>query len=124
MENYKNYSMTDVAFEIITNTKDGLVFKDLFNEVAKLQNLDVESNDEYISNFFTNLSLDGRFIILKNNVVDLTNRHTLKEREVDLQSLYDESEEEAVEIEYDNDDPSDDESTLKGEDEESSEENY
>lgn len=124
MENYKNYSMTDVAFEIITNTKDGLVFKDLFNEVARLQNLDVESNDEYISNFFTNLSLDGRFIILKNNVVDLTNRHTLKEREVDLQSLYDESEEEAVEIEYDNDDPSDDESTLKGEDEESSEENY
>lgn len=124
MENYKNYSMTDVAFDILTNTKNGIVFKDLFKEVCELQKLDVESNDEYISNFFTNLSLDGRFIILKNNVVDLKNRHKLAEINVDLQSLYDESEGEGDDIEDDDDDLSDDESTLKGEDEDSSEENY
>ena len=70
-ENYKNESMVDVAYSVLSRKNSVTGFNDLFNEVADKLELTIDQKADAISNFYTNLSLDGRFVNLGDNQWDL-----------------------------------------------------
>lgn len=86
MENSK--SMLDVAYEIACENNGPISFKDLVNEVASRLAMNEEELNKRISRFYTNLSLDGRFVTLGENVWDLRNRHTFDKVKIDMKDVY------------------------------------
>ncbi len=100
----------DVAYNCLLNQKDGMTFKDLWAVVREqLGYTDVIANKK-VSQFYTNLSLDGRFASLENNVWNLKSHCKYTDvavREEDLEEP--EEEEEDVEEEEEETEPSDDE---------------
>lgn len=106
VENYKNESLVDVAYSILRDRKDEISFQDLYNEVCLKHELNEAQKTEYVSTFFTNLSLDGRFVTLKNNFWDLRERHIYDKVHVDLNAIYediDQDSRESIDDEVDED---------------------
>jgi len=87
-------SMTDVAYDILTSKKRQISFSKLWEDVSKTCKV---SNDK-IAQFYSDLSLDSRFVSLKENKWDLTERRKYAESHVDLS-----------EIELDEDEPEENE---------------
>lgn len=117
MKDYKNCSMTDCAFDVLSNVKGEISFKELFDEVCKLQEISDDKKEDLIADLFTLLNLDGRFAVLKNNMVDLRSRRTYDEIKVDMQSLYDIEESVDSESEDEDSDEDEDSKILNGDDE-------
>ena len=110
----KTRSMTDVAYEIMSKKKKAVPFKKLWEEVIEKAGLDADKASERIAQFYTDMTLDGRFTSLKENKWDLKERHKFEEVYVDLNNYEDDEEEE--EDTYDDD--LDGENIHKNDDEE------
>lgn len=61
----------DVAFEHLTDHKEGLPFKELWAAVREQLGYDDKLAARKMSQFYTDLSLDGRFVDLENNTWNL-----------------------------------------------------
>ena len=95
-ENYKNESMVDVAYSILKNEGTILSFTELFDKVAeKLELTESEKNDR-ISSFYTDISLDGRLVNVKDNKWDLRVNQKYENVQMDINNVYAEMEEEAI----------------------------
>lgn len=126
-------SNLDVAFDLIVNTGKEVSFKEIWEEVIRVQGYDEEIAKRLMGQFYTNLSLDGRFVTLGDNKWDLRSRHTFDKVHIDMNDVYSDVEttsdedvdEEDVEynkmLEGDSEEKDDEESL--GEDEEEKEEN-
>ena len=126
-------SNLDVAFDLIVNTGKEVSFKEIWEEVIRVQGYDEETAKRLMGQFYTNLSLDGRFVTLGDNKWDLRSRHTFDKVLIDMNDVYSDVEttsdedvdEEDVEynkmLEGDSEEKDDEESL--GEDEEEKEEN-
>jgi len=88
MENYKNESMVDVAFSVLTDAGSTVKFKDLYNSVCEKLELSEEERADRISNFYTNLSLDGRFVTLGETEWDLRSRQKYEKVHIDMNDVY------------------------------------
>ncbi len=115
-KDYKNCSMADCAFGILSSMEGEISFKELFEEVCRLQEIPEDKKGDLIADLFTSLNLDGRFAVLKNNMVDLRSRRKYDEIKVDMQSLYDA--EEASEGSSDDSGDDEDEESKEDEDDE------
>lgn len=89
-------SLLDYGYEIISASKEPISFIDLFNKIVEAADLKLSQNEAKtkMSKVYTQLSLDGRFILLTNNTWDLKVRH--KYEQINLDTLdaaaYDEEE--------------------------------
>lgn len=92
-----NKSKMDIAYELILKNKKSMAFDKLWAKISKELELDSEQSDEMISPFYTDLSLDGRFITLGDNVWDLRERHSFEKVHIDMNDIY--SSEEVIELE-------------------------
>lgn len=113
VENYKNESLVDVAYSVLKGTKEPIAFSKLFDEVCARAEIDSYKAGEVISSFFTNLSLDGRFVALKNNEWGLRVNYKFDEIKHDLNAFY-----EDIDVgpsKDDEEDEDDEEKILKGE---------
>lgn len=61
LEDIKEMSLIEVAFEILKEKKQAVSFQDLVKEIAELQHLSTEEIQHKISQFYTDLNVDGRF---------------------------------------------------------------
>jgi DNA-directed RNA polymerase subunit delta len=61
----------DVAYNCLLNQKEGMTFKELWAVVKEQLGYDDVVAGKKVSQFYTNLSLDGRFASLENNVWNL-----------------------------------------------------
>ena len=95
-------SLLDLAFEAISKSKDSLPFKTLWKEVCKAKELTEEEAAQRVSQFYTNLLFDGRFVTLGDNIWDLRSRHTFDKVHIDMKDVY-------SEIDTDDGDSEDDE---------------
>ena len=93
-ENYKNESMVDVAYSYLKEIKKKVKFNDLFNVISERIGFSEEEKENLISNFYTNLSLDGRFVTLGNNEWDLRSNQTYDKVHIDMNDIYTDMEEE------------------------------
>ena len=89
-------SMTDVAYDIMSKKKRAVAFDKLWQEVSKTTGAPMDR----IAQFYSDLTLDGRFLSLKENKWDLKARRKFSESQVDLSEI--EVEDDIEEI-YDDD---------------------
>ena len=93
-ENYRNESIVDVAYSYLKETNRKVKFNDLFNVISERIGFTEEEKENLISNFYTNLSLDGRFVTLGNNEWDLRSNQTYDKVHIDMNDIYTDMEEE------------------------------
>lgn len=95
-------SKTDIAYRLMSKRKKERSFYDLWEDVkAELVKLygeeSVENIDEDISFFYTNLTLDGRFVNVGDNKWNLRERVTFDKVHIDMNDIYVEDEEDISE---------------------------
>lgn len=66
-EQIKQLSMIELAYESMATNKQPIAFKDLVQEVSRLLELTEEQVRERLSQFYTDLNIDGRFLTLGEN---------------------------------------------------------
>lgn len=93
-----NKSMVDVAFDLMSAKKRPMAFQKLFEEISEIKGFTQEESDERISLFYTNITLDGRFITVGENKWDLRVRHNFAAVHIDMNDIYAEDDEVESEI--------------------------
>ena len=83
-------ALTDLAYEIIAENNKAVSFATLWNDVLKMSG----DSDGNISQFYTDLTLDGRFVSLIGNTWDLKEKHKFADSFVDVEVLSVEDDEE------------------------------
>ena len=79
--------MVDVAFDLMTKKKKPVVFLKLWQEVSEIMGFTVAQEEDNIAQFYSDLSLDDRFVNVAENKWDLRSRHTYDESVVDPASI-------------------------------------
>lgn len=115
-------SFVDTAYDIVVKNGAELPFATLWNNVCEELGLTQEDRVARVSYFYTQLTLDGRFVTLGENVWDLRIRHTFDKVHIDMNEVYSEDEEELEFIPEDDDDIKDDVDRLTSEDDDDYEE--
>lgn len=91
-------SKTDIAYRLMLKKKKERNFYDLWEDVkAELAKVvapeELENIEEDISFFYTNLTLDGRFVCVGENKWNLRERVTFDKVHIDMNEIYAEEEE-------------------------------
>lgn len=118
-------SMCNVAYEILKEVNEKVAFNALWNTVCEKLGISEEDKANLISNFYTQLTLDGRFMFLDENYWDLRANHTYDEFSDDSYDSYsddiDEDEEELLDDEeglsYEEDEDDEYEDSIEDEEE-------
>ncbi|MBR2809556.1 MAG: DNA-directed RNA polymerase subunit delta [Erysipelotrichaceae bacterium] len=80
-------SMVETAYNIMSKRKTSIAFNKLYDGVCEKLNLSEGLKRAKISQFYTSLSLDKRFVVLKDNRWDLTARRKFSETYVDVDDI-------------------------------------
>ena len=89
-----NKSLIDYAFDVLNGSKDPVAFRDLFDKAVALSGVELSEGElrHKMSSFYTQLSIDGRFIILTDNNWDLRSRHVYDQVHIDIDDAYSDDE--------------------------------
>lgn len=90
--------LVELALEVLKSEETEMEFKALWTKVIEMSKMDAEQSIEYISDFYTDLSLDNRFIGVDKTKWDLRSRRKFEETLINTDELIDD-EEEKVELE-------------------------
>ncbi|TDL79082.1 DNA-directed RNA polymerase subunit delta [Peribacillus frigoritolerans] len=63
----KELSMVEVAYDLMTDKKQPYLFKDLVKEISQIIGLTQSQVEDKISQFYTDLNIDGRYICVGEN---------------------------------------------------------
>lgn len=85
----KDKSLLDLAYEVILEYENPPIsFHDLWEEVTKKAEFELHQIRGKIGRFYTDLSLDGRFVTLPDNYWDLRVHHTFDKVHIDMNDVY------------------------------------
>ena len=98
-------SMVDVAYNLMTKKKKEVDFAKLYQEVSEIKGFTEQEAEDRMSVFYTDITLDGRFITLGENRWDLRERHKFENVHIDMNDVY--ADLEAEELEEDEEDEDD-----------------
>ena len=92
-------SKTDIAYRVMLKKDKERNFYDLWNDVKKqlakvMSEEELANIDEDISFFYTNLTLDGRFVNVGDNKWNLRERVTFDKVHIDMNDIYADDEDE------------------------------
>ena len=79
--------MIEVAYQVLTNNNGSMPFVDLWKDVSQEMGFNQTQFEDNIAQFYTDLSLDGRFLNMSQNTWDLRSRHTYSESVMDTDSI-------------------------------------
>ena len=97
-------SMVDVAYNLMTKKKKEVDFAKLYQEVSEIKGFTEQEAEVRMSVFYTDITLDGRFITLGENRWDLRTRHKFENVHIDMNDIYAELEDEEELMEEDEED--------------------
>ena len=125
-------SMVEVGYELLVKKQGPQKFGKFWGEVSEVLGLDEDEANEYISNFYTNLTLDERFVLLEDNTWDLRERQNFDKVHIDMNDIYSEIDEEEKELKEDEEEEDEiykeysdeEEKEVKEDEEEDEEESY
>ena len=80
-------SMVDVAYDLMSTKKKAIVFLKLWEEVCQVMAFTKQQEEDNIAQFYSDLSLDDRFVYVGENKWDLRERHTYHEVVVDTEEI-------------------------------------
>ena len=92
-------SLIEFAYEFVSKQKGPVAFKKIWEYVKKEAGLSEEEALKKGGQFFTNLSLDGRFVALSGNEWDLRERQSFDKVHIDMKDVYSEVETSDVDAE-------------------------
>jgi len=81
-------SLLDLAYDYVEKSKGSVTFKALWKAISKAKGYDEETANKKVSQFYTTLLLDGRFVTLGENKWDLRSRHTFDKVHIDMKDVY------------------------------------
>lgn len=94
----------DIAFYVLQESGKKMKLVDIFKKVIKALGLDVSYVESYLMDFFDQMSINKKFVMLKNGYWDLQSRHkvdiVVEENEDDI---IEDAEEELIEDTEEND---------------------
>lgn len=90
--------MVDIAFDLMSKKKKEISFGKLWEEVSQIRGLSQAQADDLIAQFYTDISLDDRFVHLKDNQWDLRSRHKFEDVVINTDEIMVEDDEEEEEI--------------------------
>ena len=96
-------SFVDTAYELVVKNGDSVPFATLWNGVCEELGLTEEDRVNRVAYFYTQLTLDGRFVNLGENFWDLRIRHTFDKVHIDMNEVYSDDEEDLEFIPEDED---------------------
>lgn len=79
--------MIDIAFDLMAKKKKPVTFLKIWDEVSQVSGLDEQQAEDNIAEFYTDISLDERFVHMPENKWDLRSRHKFEEVVIDTNSL-------------------------------------
>lgn len=85
-------SLLELAYDLVSTNGKPTKFKDIWDYCVKNAELSPEDAVDKMSRFYTNLTLDGRFVALSGNVWDLRVNHKYDSVHVDMSEFYQEDE--------------------------------
>lgn len=80
-------SMIEIAYNFLSDNKGVVPFIQLWNQVAEEMGFTETQKEDNIAQFYTDLSMDGRFLNMAGNTWDLRSRHTFSEGVIDTDSI-------------------------------------
>ena len=80
-------AMIDVAYEQLSTKKKPVTFIKLWEEICQIMGFTQAQEEDNIAQFYSDLSLDDRFVCVGENKWDLRSRHTFNEVVVDTDAL-------------------------------------
>ena len=89
---YSQISMVDLAYQIMKERTQPIDFYELWSIICEKKQFTEEEIDENESNFYTNITLDGRMITTGENRWDLRVRHKFEDVHIDMNDIYNEEE--------------------------------
>jgi DNA-directed RNA polymerase subunit delta len=89
---YSQISMVDLAYQIMQERTQPIDFYELWSIICEKKQFTEEEIDENESNFYTNITLDGRMITTGENRLDLRVRHKFEDVHIDMNDIYNEEE--------------------------------
>ena len=102
--------MVDIAYELMSKKKREVAFAKLWEEVSQIRGLTQAQADDRIAQFYTDMTLDDRFVHLKDNKWDLRSRHKFEEVVIKTDAiLVDDEDEDEDDIAVDEDAESEEE---------------
>ena len=85
-------SLTDYAFDVLSESKqESMTFQDLFKAVLEKAgdtNLDEQEVKKLLAKLYTQLSIDGRFAILKDSTWGIRSRFSFEKTYIDTTEAY------------------------------------
>ena len=109
IEELELLSYTDITYKILKENKKSMTTAALFREICELLELSDSDFDSKIGDYYTSLTLDKRFVLLKNNEWDVRDNHSVEIIiDDDEDEEVEESEEETEETEESEEDIIDD----------------
>lgn len=81
-------STLDVAYEAIKNRGSAYPFLELWNEVSKKQEFTSEEKLNLLSQFYTNITLDGRFVNVGDNTWNLREKLRSDQIKIEISEVY------------------------------------
>lgn len=92
-------SMLDIAFEIISGKTGPVDFYELYDEISVIKEFEEEEKKARKAGFYTDITLDGRFITTGENKWDLRSRHKYEEVHINMKDIYSDDETEEKDLE-------------------------
>lgn len=86
-------SMIETAYEVLSQENKAMAFPALWDIVSNRMGFSKQQHDDNIAQFYSDLSIDGRFASLPGNTWDLRTRQSRANTMVDTDSLSVEDEE-------------------------------
>ena len=83
-------SMIDEAYEVIRSSGKVYPFNELYQQVTQNLGMSEEEKMAHIGQFYTELTIDGRFLNLGDNNWDLRENHTYARSHIDVNDVYSE----------------------------------
>lgn len=78
IEELELLSYTDITYKILKENKKSMTTASLFREICDLLELNDSDFDSKIGDYYTSLTLDKRFVLLKNNEWDVRDNHSVE----------------------------------------------
>ncbi len=84
----KKQSMIDTAYAVLEASEEALTFKDLWDKIKAELEIGPDEEASRIGHFYTDISLDGRFVEGKDNTWKLRSRTKYEEVHIDMSDVY------------------------------------
>lgn len=76
--------MIELANLILFEEKKAINFKEVFEKIVKIKEISEEEKQDYIAQFYTDLNVDGRFIMIGSNMWGLKRWYPVEQIDEDI----------------------------------------